>query len=269
MNDRMKPVAAAFQFLSRFPVKTELDFTSELLKRSTAYYPLVGTAIGLCVLLFGTVLSLALPAEPTAVLMLILWVWLTGGLHLDGWMDTADGLLSYRPRDKMLEIMKDSRVGAMAVIACVLLLLLKFSLLVALLEAEDTYLYPALLTAPVWSRWFMAYAMGKWPSARGGEGLAGRFSGLHNNVILSASVWAFILTGLCVFAPMLFGYGELSWITLFVCFLGQPLVAWVAGTRAANAMSAKLGGLTGDTYGALNEGLEVLLLLIALLVLPL
>uniref|UniRef100_UPI0005850CC2 adenosylcobinamide-GDP ribazoletransferase n=1 Tax=Paenibacillus sonchi TaxID=373687 RepID=UPI0005850CC2 len=71
---------------------------------------------------------------PAAVITLILWVWLTGGLHLDGWMDCADGLLSYRTRERMLEIMKDSRVGAMGVLACMLLLLLKASLLAAFLE---------------------------------------------------------------------------------------------------------------------------------------
>ncbi|MCZ4151790.1 adenosylcobinamide-GDP ribazoletransferase, partial [Escherichia coli] len=100
-----------------------------LLRESVVYYPLVGAAIGLAVWLGGALFGTVLPALPAAVLTLTLWVWLTGGLHLDGWMDTADGLLSYRSRERMLEIMKDSRVGAMGVIACVLLLMMKAALL--------------------------------------------------------------------------------------------------------------------------------------------
>ena len=80
---------------------------------------------------------MCLPTMPAAVLLLAIWVVLTGGLHLDGLMDTADGILSHRPREQMLEIMKDSRVGAMGVIVCVLHLLLKFSLLYTLLDAEQ------------------------------------------------------------------------------------------------------------------------------------
>ncbi|MDU5948969.1 MAG: adenosylcobinamide-GDP ribazoletransferase, partial [Paenibacillus macerans] len=145
-----QPILAAFQFLTRFPVRAELDFTPELLRRSVRYYPLVGAAVGLSVWAAAVLSAWLLPPLPAAVLALIVWVWVTGGLHLDGWMDTADGLLSYRPREKMLEIMKDSRVGAMGVLACVLLLMLKASLLASLLQGGVWQTGAALLTAPVW-----------------------------------------------------------------------------------------------------------------------
>lgn len=82
-------------------------------------------------------------------------------------MDTADGLLSYRTRERMLEIMKDSRVGAMGVIACVLLLMMKAALIADFI-ARGNWLYGALLILPmIWSRWFMVYAISAWPNARG------------------------------------------------------------------------------------------------------
>lgn len=288
-----QPILAAFQFLTRFPVRAELDFTPELLRRSVRYYPLVGAAVGLSVWAAAALSAWLLPPLPAAVLALIVWVWVTGGLHLDGWMDTADGLLSYRPREKMLEIMKDSRVGAMGVLACVLLLMLKASLLASLLQGGVWQTGAALLTAPVWSRWFMTRAMRLWPNARQGEGLAGQFRGLGARDARGATAWAIVLTAaalllavlLIILLAMLPATDALSQtaalpgteaahrgriepalaeLLLYACL--HPVLAWAAGTRAARWMSAKLGGLTGDTYGALNEGLEAALLLLAVLI---
>ncbi|MGG6313889.1 adenosylcobinamide-GDP ribazoletransferase [Paenibacillus macerans] len=267
----VQAILAAFQFLSRFPVRKELDFTPELLRRSAGYYPLVGAAIGLCVWGFGLLAAWLVPPLPVAVLALILWVWLTGGLHLDGWMDTADGLLSYRSRESMLEIMKDSRVGAMGVLACVLLLMLKASLLASLLQGSALSSGLALLTAPVWSRWFMTRAMHKWPKARQGEGLAGQFRGFGDRDAQSATVLAISLSGAGLLLTLIIGpwssIGEPDLLRTLLYLCLHPLLAWAAGTWAAGRMSAKLGGLTGDTYGALNEGLEALLLLLAVLIL--
>ena len=133
--DWLRAGLAAFQFLTRLPIPVQIDYTERVFQRSSVFYPLVGFVIGLLLLLAGEGLTQVLPTMPAAVLLLAIWVVLTGGLHLDGLMDTADGILSHRPREQMLEIMKDSRVGAMGVIVCVLHLLLKFSLLYTLLEA--------------------------------------------------------------------------------------------------------------------------------------
>ncbi|MCM3699876.1 adenosylcobinamide-GDP ribazoletransferase [Paenibacillus macerans] len=282
-----QPVLAAFLFLTRFPVRAELDFTPELLRRSARYYPLVGAAVGLSAWTAAILSSWLLPPLPAAVLALIVWVWVSGGLHLDGWMDTADGLLSYRPREKMLEIMKDSRVGAMGVLACVLLLMLKASLLASLLQGGAWQTGAALLTAPIWSRWFMTRAMRLWPDARQGEGLAGHFRGFGAHDARGATVWAIMLTVaallpavLLVILPIsvqpisqtmkagltLHGGIDPALVELLLYACLHPLLAWAAGTWAARWMSAKLGGLTGDTYGALNEGLEAALLLLAVLI---
>lgn len=266
MSSKSRPILAAFQFLSRIPIKTELDFSPELLRRSVNYYPLVGTVIGLVVWAGATLSVWALPTFPAAVITLILWVWMTGGLHLDGWMDSADALLSYRSREKMLEIMKDSRVGAMGVLACVLLLLLKVSLITSLLELGTLSTGAALLTAPVWSRWFMGWAMHSWPMARNGEGLAVRFHGVSSKDTILSALLALILSATGMFLAFSIDWSGAHWVPLVLYFVLHPLITFGVGTLIARVMSSRLGGLTGDTYGALNEGLEVVLLLLAVLI---
>lgn len=180
---QFQAVIAAFQFLTRFPIPIAVPFQGSVLKRSVVYFPLAGALIGVSLTAFAWLLTLFIPPWPSAVLVLAIWTALSGGLHLDGWMDTADGVLSHRSRERMLEIMKDSRVGAMGVLAAVLLLLLKASLMVELLEGNHLKLYwPLLLIGPIWSRAWMSAAIAFWPSARQGEGIGVLFNevkGLH------------------------------------------------------------------------------------------
>lgn len=265
MSGRRDAAVTAFQFLSRFPVKHDPGFSPELLRGSVTFYPLVGAAIGLCVAISAAITGLFLPAWPAAVITLILWVGLTGGLHLDGWMDSADGLLSYRPRERILEIMKDSRVGAMGVLACVLLLLLKASLLAALIEGYAYSELPLLLLPAIWSRWYMVRAMVRFPIARGNEGLAASFAGLASSHERRALVAAALLSLAAAAAPLALGAGLGAWPLLLAAAVLLPAVALASGTAAARRISSRLGGLTGDVYGALNELLEVTLLLMLVL----
>lgn len=265
MRERRDAAAAAFQFLSRFPVKSDPGFSPELLRRSVLFYPVVGAAIGLCVAAGAALTGWMLPARPAAVITLILWVGLTGGLHLDGWMDSADGLLSYRPRERILEIMKDSRVGAMGVLACVLLLLLKASLVAALIEGYAYYELPLLLLPAIWSRWYMVRAMVHYPIARGNEGLAASFAGLAPSQERRALAIAALLSLAAAAAPLALGAGLDAWPLHLAAALLLPAAAWASGTVAARRISSRLGGLTGDVYGALNELLEAVLLLVLVL----
>lgn len=281
MSRERQAVAAAFQFLTRLPVKAELDFSPELLKRSASYYPLVGVIIGIIVWGIAAFTAMVLPPLPCAILTLAVWVWLTGGLHLDGWMDAADALFSYRSRERMLEIMKDSRVGAMGVIACVLLLMLKAALLYTVLVEQNV---SGLLLLPmVWSRWFMVHAMKRWPKARNDDGLAARFADMSGGRAGLAVFWAVVVTlgaaaGQYILAgpaTATEGSGNLSlagthlqtllWysesLPIWIGFALLPLLAYGVGTFTANRINRRLGGLTGDIYGALNELLETVLLL--------
>lgn len=256
-------VAAAFQFLSRFPVPVRLNYTEELFRRSTVGYPLVGLAIGLTVLGAAWLLDVILPAGPAAAIVLAVWVALTGGLHLDGLMDTADGILSHRPREKMLEIMKDSRVGAMGVLACALVLLLKWSLLTELVGRwPAAWLLPLV---PVWSRWYMVAAIASWPYARQGQegGMGGWFRSVRLRHTTAAGILALLLSA-AVVATIPAAEGRL--VAAQTAFW-MVLTCAVVGNRMSAYIHRKLGGLTGDTYGAMNELLETLLMVVLLLLL--
>ncbi|NOU75162.1 adenosylcobinamide-GDP ribazoletransferase [Paenibacillus sp. LMG 31458] len=264
--DWLRACIAAFQFLTRLPIPVQIDYTDRVFQRSVIFYPLAGFVIGLLLLLADEGLSLVLPAMPAAVLLLGFWVVLTGGLHLDGLMDTADGILSHRPREQMLEIMKDSRVGAMGVIVCVLHLLLKFSLLYTLLGTGGMGgVYFLLAIVPIWSRWFMVAAIQGWPYARQSSGLGSFFRGVTKwHVTMSGLVALFATTLLvAVFStwladPSVISFSLIYDLTIIFSFaIGTSLIGWLLATY----ISRKLGGLTGDTYGALNELLETLLLL--------
>jgi adenosylcobinamide-GDP ribazoletransferase len=254
---------AAFQFLTRLPIPIQISYTNHVFVKSVVFYPAAGMVIGLLLGAAGLLLDSFLPLLPAAVLLLSLWIVLTGGLHLDGLMDTADGILSHRPREQMLEIMKDSRVGAMGVIVCVLHLLLKFSLLYTLLEQGNwKLLFPLLILIPIWSRWFMAVAIWGWPYARQDSGLGSFFRDVHRG-----HVW--LSTGLSVLLSVLVMYvwcenfptGSGFWSEISMIIAGCVVVALAVGVTISVYLKRKLGGLTGDTYGALNEIIEAAMLL--------
>ncbi|MFE5318632.1 adenosylcobinamide-GDP ribazoletransferase [Paenibacillus sp. NPDC056579] len=254
--------AAAFQFLTRLPVPVTLHYDDALFRRSVVFYPLVGTVLGVLLGCAGLLFQGWLSPGVTAAIMLVCWIAMTGGLHLDGLMDTADGIFSYRSREKMLEIMKDSRVGAMGVIACVLLLLCKWTLLQQWLPLSWESTLFALPLATLWSRWYMVVAIACWPYARqgqeGGGGLGSFFRGLGAKHLAIHTAVALLLSWLLV---VCLGKGPFSVHGLII--VGSAvLTSGLGGAMISRFLSSKLGGLTGDTYGALNEVLETVLLLV-------
>lgn len=252
-------VAAAFQFLTRLPLPVAVPFEEATLARSVVAYPAVGLVVGFLTSAAGAVAGWLLPPLPAAVITLAVWIALTGGLHLDGLMDTADGLLSNRSRERMLEIMKDSRVGAMGVIAGGLQLLLKAALLNNWTGAASRSAWLLLPAAPLLSRAFLAAAIAGWPYARAeGAGLGGLYRGVTRRHAGAAALFAAPLT--LAIAAAAFGPARLPAAAAAAAAL--VAIAYAAGWALAGRMSRKLGGLTGDTYGALNELLESLLLLI-------
>ena len=254
----LSELVLALQFLTRLPLPLQPEFTTAAAARSVTWYPLAGLAVGALLTLAAWLASALLPTLPAAVLVLIAWAALTGGLHLDGWMDTADGVLSHRSRERMLEIMRDSRVGAMGVIAGVLLLLFKLSLLASLLEprfAGDALIWLGVI--PLWSRWWMSVAVIGWPRARADGGMAGLLVEVKRWQLLPLTLLA-LLGSVCWLA---------AWMPLvpaLLVSLAALAVAAVTGAAGAWWLTRKLGGLTGDTYGALNEGVEALLLAVAI-----
>jgi adenosylcobinamide-GDP ribazoletransferase len=174
---------------------------------------------------------------------------------MDGLMDTADGVLSHRSRERMLEIMKDSRVGAMGVIVGGWMLLMKAALLYALLEFSSQWLI-LLAIIPIWSRLFMVVAIVRWPYARVGEGMGRLVATVSYKECTAAGLLALGITVLILVIG-----GGTGLLALILCTLIIAVATLVLGGLLAHYLANKLGGLTGDTYGALNEWLEAALLL--------
>jgi adenosylcobinamide-GDP ribazoletransferase len=254
----------ALQFLTRVPVTVRGTVTEKEVARSMAYFPLIGLLLGLAAAAVHTLTALVLPVPVSDLIAIAFLIIVTGNMHGDGLMDTADGLFSGRPRDGMLEIMKDSRVGAHGVTAGVLNILFKFVLL-GLIPAGPAKIM-ALIIVPALGRWTQVYGAAMFPYARTGGG-TGSFTnnvGRRELTIASVAAMAAVIV-LPAFAGALAYPVPLKGL-LTGALKGIGLAAAVtAGTAGLGRyISGKLGGLTGDTYGAMNECTEVLALIVLL-----
>lgn len=207
----------------------------------TPYLPAAGLLIG-TVLLFGSGLleQIRCASLVHGALITTFWLCLTGGLHFDGLMDTADGIFSHRSRERMLEIMQDSRVGNFGVLTGVAALILKFAAITSLLD-NQALSWAALLLIPAWSRYAEVYAIVRFPYARE-QGKGKVFHETSGKVDL---LTAFML-------PLAASIGT--------AFLSGPHAVLVvssttiiAGIAASHWIDRHLAGQTGDTYGAVLE----------------
>ncbi len=227
----------ALQFLTVVRLKKTLPFSETTLGRAGAFFPMVGLLLGVAVWSLDRSLSPFLPASLSSVFLVAVLAVLSGGFHLDGLADSADGLLGSGERQRSLEIMKDSAIGTFGALALIAVVLLKVRSLDLL---QGGYRGIALLLGPMLSRWacvVMAYSS---RPARA-EGLGARFvRGTQFREFGLASVFTLAV----VFSLM-----EVLGLLVFV-----PLAALILGfTLYCNR---RLGGVTGDTLGALGELVE-------------
>lgn len=254
----MHGLRLAINFLTRLKIGSPVLSNPQGFSLATYYFPLVGLFIGIILMITAGIFKAILQPFTVAALILLIEVYITGGLHLDGLIDTCDGLLSGQNRGKTLEIMQDSRVGAMGVIGLCLVLLLKLVFFAELIlqPAEQHY---ALLLMPFIGRWAMTYAVLFFPSAHP-EGMGQLFKKNLNR----KGFWFISLYCLSLFVFIIFLFSILISRTIF----GQELaiilcvflltLGWVYYiTKRINSL---IGGLTGDTYGAINELTEVVFL---------
>ena len=244
----MHDFITALEFLTRIRFSHSDDWSPQDFSRSVPYFPLVGLIIGsiLAVVNYG-LLFLYIPDFLRGTLLIFAEIIITGGLMYDGYMDTADGVFSARKRERMLEIMKDSHVGSNAVLAVIVLIMLKMGVYLAI---SGVVLTKVIIAMSVATRTFMVLYIVNFPYARkeGIGKLFKQYAKQHYSYI--AIVLGLIFVVIC-------GINFLV-IALF-CLLMVLLIA--------RYISKMLGGLTGDTYGALTEVGNVLYLLIAYFIL--
>jgi adenosylcobinamide-GDP ribazoletransferase len=241
----MKAVVAAFAFLTRLPVWRG-PLRDQDLGRAVGFFPLVGLVLGLA--LTGVAAALGHLATPWIVgaLVAAALAGLTGGLHLDGFADVFDGLAGGRgDRARTLEIMRDSRIGAQGAAALALLLIAKVAALAEVAQRRDLLV---LLAFPTVSRWLVALLVVWFPYARA-EGLGRAFNGE------ARPVQAAIASGIAVVLLIVLG----------ASFLLPALVTAAVVVAFAFWLHRRLGGLTGDVYGASIELGEVVMLVLCTL----
>jgi adenosylcobinamide-GDP ribazoletransferase len=240
----MRSFGAALQFLTVIPVPRVFD--DEDLARSPVWFPVIGLLIGGVVAAVDVAMArLAVPVVVSCVLDLAVLAGLHGGLHLDGLADTGDGFLSARPRERVLEIMRDSRIGTMGVLALVFVLALKGAGLVELTSAGR---WRALLLAPLAGRAALLVVMNLLPYARENGGLAAVFiRHRHRGLAIWAVLW--LIGGTVI----LLGWEGL-WLAAAVVIVTALLCAW---------SWRRIGGFTGDTLGATSEVVEAVAIVCA------
>jgi adenosylcobinamide-GDP ribazoletransferase len=245
----MKTFFSALTFLTPVRVPAAWCGGEKHLRGAPVFFPIVGVLIGgvAAAIVFGV--DHILPLFPASVVAVLVLVGASAGLHMDGLADTADGLLSSRPRERVLEIMRDSHIGTMGVLAVVAVLLLKVSLLTSI-TAPDPDRWRLVFLAPIAGRCGLLVAMSLFPYARLEGGLATIFRSSGKRAVL-LSAWAVVVV---------FGAG-------WLCASYRGLV--VAGAALALAVlfgwytRRRIGGYTGDTLGATSELVEVLPFLVA------
>lgn len=224
----------ALQFLTRIPVARHLNTNDAALGHSVLYYPLVGFLIGTVLSALSLLLS-AVPDTVTAAIVLSAWVWLTGGLHLDGLADCADATVGgMGDRQRSLQIMKDPAAGPVAVTVLLLVLLLKWVCLVELIQQGNLIV---LMLVPLLGRCAILLLMLSTPYVSS-KGLAEK---IVENLPFADARWVIVVS--LVFAGLMIGWAN-------VLFAGI-LLLWVR-----NMALLRLGGVTGDVYGAAVELVE-------------
>lgn len=229
----------ALQFLTRIPLPFQSPWNEQTMKWALRSYPFVGLVIG--AILAGLIAGLQpyIPLWMLALVLLSVWVWLTGGLHLDGWMDVADALGSNASIDRKWQIMKDPNVGSFGIISFFFLFVWKLALIYILLEQDTWLLYLSISFTPMLARFGAIVLLLFLPTGKQ-EGLAWEWK-------KNLTVVDFFLAGLPILVLMLLFPALIPYFLAYVLFIANYSF-WVKRV---------FEGINGDLVGAAIEGGEL------------
>nr|WP_312985635.1 adenosylcobinamide-GDP ribazoletransferase [Clostridioides sp.] len=243
----MKRFLLTLQFLTKIPIKYNFGFDEEFYK-GIVYFPLVGFVVGLIAYIVGLLSLNIFPALVTSVLIVLAEVLLTGGLHIDGLGDTFDALYSYRNKEKMLEIMKDSRLGTNSLLAIVFLVLLKVAFIHSFIVENMLW---AVLFMPMVSRFAVMWILYKTESPRE-KGMG--------NVFIGKATITMIGTAMIYCIAIIFTLGKGVFLLNRFDFLGIIItiaVVLVFVEIFKRHVYSKIDGITGDILGCTIELSEI------------
>lgn len=246
----MNGIALLFRFMTRLPVGFEPKFDSDNLGKSMKFFPIVGMVMGIILFAFFWGLTYIIQSPMVmAVILVTIEVILTGGLHLDGLADTFDGIFSYRSKQKMLDIMKDSRLGTNGGLVLILYFILKVALLYELDLVLGLPSGVVLLLTPAFARLNSVVNCASAPYARA-TGMGKTFVDHTDGVGVVIATILTLIYGAIVCKIFLLPYMMLIIIPILM----------VLGFIFAKLMTRKIGGITGDTLGAVVEISEILVI---------
>nr|WP_315260554.1 adenosylcobinamide-GDP ribazoletransferase [uncultured Duganella sp.] len=241
----------ALQFFTRLPIPGWVGFDPAWLNQASRYFPLVGVVVALITVAVYAVASWFLPAPVAAVLSTAAGIYVTGAFHEDGFADMCDGFGGGMTPERVLEIMKDSRIGAYGAIGTICMLALK---LVTLSMLPPLAAIGALLIAHPLSRlmatsliWRLDYA---------------RAEGKAKPLAQKMRAGEFLIAAVTVALPVL-AVLELRWLPPDALLYGAP-AAVIATVWLARKCVRRIGGYTGDCLGAVQQVTEVMFYLCAL-----
>ncbi|MCH1959070.1 adenosylcobinamide-GDP ribazoletransferase [Romboutsia hominis] len=245
----MKRFISILQFMTRIPINIDVRFDDEFHKTIT-YFPLVGFVLGILLFIIGTVSNILFDPFITSILVTLGSVILTGGLHIDGLGDTFDAIYSYRDKEKMLEIMKDSRLGTNSLLAIVFLILLKIGFIYSLINNNLMW---TIIFMPVIGRLGVIRLTYKTVTPRE-KGMGNLFIGkATTSMFLTAILYTMAL--IILVAKFVFN----SSMTLPI--LASIIVIILFNQLFKNHIYKKIDGVTGDILGCSIELGEVIYLL--------
>lgn len=247
----MKRFIALLQFMTRIPINIDVGFDEEFHK-SITYFPLVGFVLGVLLFLIGTICGYIFDPFVTAIIITLSSVVLTGGLHIDGLGDTFDALYSYRDKEKMLEIMKDSRLGTNSLLAVMFVILLKVGFIYSIVNNGYMWL---VMFMPVIGRLGVIRLTYKTVSPRA-KGMGNMFIGkLTTGMFLTAIVYTIVL--ITLIAKFIF----LTPFEIIIKVLLSIVLVFLFNQLFKGHVYKKIDGVTGDILGCSIELGEVIYLL--------
>lgn len=259
----MKDLILLFKFMTRLPIPLNPEFDSKELGKSMKFFPVVGIVIGaILYLTYFIGAKFIMSSYLLAAIVVTVEVILTGALHLDGLADTFDGIFSYRSKQKMLEIMKDSRLGTNGGIALVLYFALKIFLIAGINDMNlgvigniigvKNSVGAVLLVSPVLARINPVLNCTVSPYARSSGSAKEFVDNTDKTGLLTACAIGLIFS-------TVMGAGILKVLNP-LHILNITAIVMALGLYFAKLMERKIGGITGDTLGAILELSEVMIL---------
>lgn len=245
MLKELRLILTAVQFFTRLPVPAWVGHSAQQLEQSARYLPLVGVLVGTIAAVVLWLSAQVLPLTVSVGLSMVAGILATGAFHEDGLSDFADGMGGGHSKEKVLAIMKDSRVGAYGAIALVLVLLLKFEALASMCGALSPALVAAaLIAAHTVSRLMAASILLTQDYVRDDDSARARPAAQRMS---PASFFVAQLTALATLA-VLYGAGASGTALLGACGGALAMRAWLAWR-----LKKRLGGYTGDCLGAVQQ----------------